>query len=110
MGWSAFRAEGNTQAVAVTTVASTAVQALSFNGEPICNNFILSNATTQPVFVAVGPTNSVTAVIPVPGTPQRGYWLGPNAAQSVTESPNTWFSAIAGTGTSTVYITPGDGL
>jgi len=110
MGWSAFRATGNTIAIAVTTTASAAVQAPGFNGEPLSENFLLSNTTTQPVFVGVGTSPNGLAVIPVPGTSQRGYWLGPNASQSVTESPNTYWSVIAGTGTSTVYITPGDGL
>jgi len=111
MGWSAFRGTGNTIAIAVTTAASTAVQAPSFPGEVQESNYLLSNGSTQPVFVAVGPVAASTvAVLPVPGTGQRGYWLGPNTTQSITEGPNTWFSTIAGTGTSTVYITPGDGL
>lgn len=110
MGWSAFRATGNTIAIAVTTVASTAVQAPGFMGEPISDNFILSNGSAQPVFVAVFPVAGLLAVIPVPGTSQRGYYLGPNSQQAVTEAPGTWFSVIAPATTSTVYVTPGDGL
>jgi len=110
MGWSAFKATGNTIAIAVTTAASTAVQAPGFNGEQNSTNFLLSNASAQPLFVAVGTSSTVAAVIPVPGTGQWGYWLGPNAQISITGSPNMWFSTIAPATTSTVYITPGDGL
>lgn len=110
MGWSAFRATGNTIAIAVTTTASTAVQAPSFQGEPVSTNFILSNASAQPVFVGVGTDSGGLAVIPVPGTATRGYYIGPNSQISVTESPRTWWSVIAPATTSTLYITPGDGI
>lgn len=110
MGWSAFRGTGPTIAIAVTTTASVAVQALSAQSEPFSTNYIISNGTTQAVFVGVGTNSAFLAVLPVPGTPQRGYWLGPNSAQPVTEAQNAWFSVIAPATTSTVYITPGDGL
>jgi hypothetical protein len=110
MGWSAFRATGNTIAIAVTTTASTPVQAPSFNGEPISTNYILTNSTSQSVFIGVGTDAVNLAVVPVPGTPTRGYWLGPNGQVSVSESPRTYWSVIAPATTSTVYITPGDGL
>jgi hypothetical protein len=110
MGWSAFRATGNTIAIAVTTTASAPVQAPAFQGEPVSTNYILTNSTAQPVFVGVGTDANNLAVIPVPGTGTRGYWLGPNGQVSVTESPRAWFSVIAPATTSTVYITPGDGI
>lgn len=110
MGWSAFKATGNTIAIAVTVAASTAVQAPSFSGEVGSTNFILTNASAQPVFVAIGTASTLAAVIPVPGTPQWGYWLGPNAQVSITGWPSMWFSTIAPATTSTVYVTPGDGL
>ena len=111
MGWSAFRPQGPTVAIAVTTSASTAVQAPGYSGEPIANNYLFSNTTTQPVQVGYGPNAlSATAVIPTPGAANNSFWLGPNTSQVLTFGPATWFSTIASTGSSTVLVTPGDGL
>lgn len=110
MGWSAFSGKGLTQSVAVTTTASVAIQAPGFPGEQNNDNYLLVNTTTQPVWVGVGTASAFLAVIPVPGTGQRGYWLGPSASISVSESYGAWFSVIAPATTSTVLITPGDGL
>lgn len=110
MGWSAFRPTGLTVAIDVTVAASTAKQAPSFSGEPESMNYIISNATTQGVFLAVGNSVGVAAVAPVSATPNNGIWLGGSTTQSFTFANDAWFSTIAPTGTSTVYITPGDGL
>jgi hypothetical protein len=110
MGWSAFRPTGNTIAIDVTTVASVAVRAPSSQGEPESMNYVVSNASTQGVFLAVGPSAGLLAVAPVSATPNNGFWIGGSTTQPFTFANDAYFSAIAPTGTSTLYITPGDGL
>ncbi len=109
MGWSAFRPTGQTVAIDVTTSASVAKQAPS-QGEPESMNYYISNASSQGVFIAAGPNSGTAAVAPIAATAANGIWLGGNTAQTFTFANDAWFSAIAPTGTSTVYITPGDGL
>jgi len=110
MGWSAFRPTGLTVAIDVTTSASVAKQALSSQGEPETMNYVVSNASTQGVFLAAGPSPGLLAVAPISATPANGIWLGGSTTQTFTFANDAYFSVIAPTGTSTVYITPGDGL
>lgn len=107
MGWSAFQPQGNSYAISVTTSASAAIQAPGLAGG---SNYLISNATTQGVFIAFGPTSTVAAVAPTAGSPANGIWLQGGSTQSFTFGTGSWFSAIAPTGVSTLYITNGDGL
>lgn len=106
MGWSAFAPQGNTVAVAATTTSSTAVQVPGANG----NNYLVSNTTTQAAFLAYSNQPGLVATIPVPGTSGNGVYLPPNSVQSFTCGPLSYFAVITPAATSTIYITPGDGL
>lgn len=108
MGWSAFNPQGNTVAIAATTTASTAVQAQPAGGFGVANNYLVSNSGAA-AFLAIGSNSAVLAAIPSTN-PANGFYLIPGSSQTFTFSPNTWFSAITPTGTSEIYITPGDGL
>ena len=110
MGWSAFRQTGLTVAIDVTVAASVAKQAPPFPGEPESMNYAISNASSQGCFLAAGPNSGLLAVAPVSATPNNGYWIGGNTTQVLTFANDAYFSAIAPTGTTTLYITPGDGL
>ena len=113
MGWSAFAPQGPTVAVAVTVAASAAVQAPPFQGQQNCTNYLVSNASTQGCFLSYGPTAAAalaSGVAPIPGTGQNAVWLMGSSTQVFTFGQNAWFSTIAPAATSTVYITPGDGL
>lgn len=110
MGWSAFAPKGLTAVVPVTTTSSTPIQAPAYPGEPGCVNYLVSNATTQACFLAIGANAGLVAAIPVAGTPANGFWIPANSTQSYTFGTNTFFAAIAAATTTTLYITPGDGL
>lgn len=100
-------------AITVGTSATVGVQALASSGEGQVNNYLVSNATAQACFIGVGPdavSAAAAAVVPVPGAATPAIYLQPNSTQSFTLSPRSWFSTIAPTSTTTVYITPGDGL
>lgn len=103
MGWSAFRPTGNTITIAVTVTASAGAQAPSFSGETQSNNYLVTNAGAQGVFLAYGPASTLATVA-------TGLYLLPGSSQTFTFGNNSFFSLIAPTGTSTVYVTPGDGL
>jgi len=109
----AFRPYGNTVAFAATTTSTaTPLQVPPSTGvpkynEPGRNTYVISNSTTQAVFVAAGPSN-VVAAIPVAGTPANGFYVGGSSAITVTVETNSYFAVITPTGTSTVYITPGE--
>jgi hypothetical protein len=109
MNSDAFKPTGLSAALAVTTTSTaTPIQVLSSAGEPQSQNYLVSNATSQGVFLAVGGS-AVAAVAPTAGSPANGLWLAGNSTQSFTFSPKSYFAAIAPTATSTVYITPGTG-
>ena len=110
MGWTAFKPFANSIAINGTTVASGAVQCPVSTGDGY--NYVVSNSTSQPCFLAFGPNSAVVAVIPTgAGTSSaNGIYLGGNTTKTFTFGAQSWFSVITPTGTTTVYITPGDGL
>lgn len=110
MGWSAFTPLGRTLTISVTTTASTALQAPSGHGNPATNNYLVSNATTQGAFFVFGANSTALAVAGVAGTTTPGTWIGGLTERAFTCGPGSWFSAITPLGTTTLYITPGDGL
>lgn len=108
MGWSAFAPKGPQVTVAVTTAASTAVQVPGFGGEPANNNVIVSNITSQGCFLSYGPTAAIAQAAATAGNPV--VWLPGNSTQTFGFGPRMWFSTIAPATTTTVYLTPGDGM
>ena len=110
MGIQAFTPMGNT--VVFTATASsptTSVQALSttLGG----NQYRILNAGTVTVFLGIGPdaasagANAVAVI-----SSQNSYPLLPGTDEILTFSPNWYFTGNTSTGTSTVYVTPGDGM
>ena len=108
----AFRPSGAlSYEIDVTDVASTAIQCSPDPGMPTISGYLVSNASTTPVWIAFGLNSAIAAVIPTSGTPANGIWLGGNSSQTFTFKAGAWISVIAASGqTSTVYITPGTGL
>jgi len=103
-----FSSQGNTVCLSVTSSAHTAVQVTSNSNGSF--EYLITNTSSNPVFIAVGTTSSVTATLPVDGTPGNSFPLPPNWTSSIAGPPNAYFSAIcAASQTATVYITPGDG-
>ena len=68
------------------------------------------NAGTKDCWLAWGSSSSVAAVIPVAGTPANGIAIPARAILVLTFPVNAYFAAItAGSDTTTLYITPGEG-
>lgn len=107
MGWSAFAPKGPTVTFAATTTAGTAAQVPCLPGEPQNVNYMVSNSTAQPCFLGYG---SSAAAAQASATALTGIYLDANSTVPYTFGPNTWFSVISLATTSTVYVTPGDGL
>lgn len=111
MGWSAFRPEGNTIAITPLLVSTTPAQAPSYGGEPWAGNYLVSNTTSQGCFLAIGNQSVVVAIPTGAGTSSaNGFWIPPLSQASYTFGPGSYFAAICPSGTTTLYITPGDGL
>lgn len=101
-------AQGQTQAVAVTSAQTT------IGIDPMSKQVRVLNPNAFPVYVrcSVGTAASpaVPAVVPVVGTP-GDYPIGPNSSEVVTKSDTYGaMSLIAdATKSGTVYVTPGEG-
>lgn len=110
MGWSAFTPSGDTVTIAATNVASTAVQVPSRSGQS--SGYLISNGSTGGVLLAWGSNNQTggAGIVATTSLPAQEVWIPGNSVQAFTFGPQTWFSAITLTGSSTVYITPGDGI
>ena len=110
----AFDAYGPTILVAAAASAPTGVQASS-SGAPKAEQWRIHNAGTATVFIAYGvdaATAQANAVIPT-GTganSKRSYPLVAGGTEVFSAPIDTYWSAIIGTGTASVYITPGRGL
>lgn len=106
----AFQPMGNTSALAVTaTSSSTAVTAVS----PV-NQFLISNTGSNAAFVNISTASNVTASVPTVGTPASGVCIPGGTIKvlsAIQSSPTqTMYIAAIGTGNTTIYITPGEGL
>lgn len=106
----AFQPMGNTSVLAVTgTSANTSVVANS----PV-NQFMIANVGANPAFVNISANSSVTATIPTAGTPASGFCIPSGALKvisAIQSSPTqTMYVAAVSNATTTLYITPGEGL
>ena len=111
MGIQAFTPMGNTATFTANVSGSvpTPVQALSttLGG----NQYRILNAGTNTVFLGIGPNAAgATANAVVVSTTQSSYPLLPGTDEILTFAPNWYFTGITSSGTSAVYVTPGDGL
>lgn len=112
MSVQAFQVQGNTIAIAATTSASTPVQAQTVFA-PGSNRFRVINPSATLVFLSVGDTSAeatANCVIPIPGTPQNCIPLLPGTDEILTFTQGVYFATITSGGSTTIYITPGDGM
>lgn len=116
----AFTPQGNTVAIVSAVTSTTAVQVLNAQatvGSALSSvgpsQYLLQCVGAVPMFINTGTAQSGTAaaaVIPTGGSPTSSFCIQAGQRMVVTLSPNAWFTTIASATTSTLYITPGDGI
>lgn len=108
-----FLQNGTTRALTADTTAPTAVQVLptftsALNAR---NQFRVVNAGTNVVFLGTGPTAALAAANAAPVTTTGdAIPLLPGAIEVFSLVPTWYFTARTSSGTSQIYITPGEGL
>ena len=107
----AFQPMGNTVALSVTTTSSNS----AVSGANAVNQLMFANTGANAAFVSISTVNTVTAVAPVAGTPSSSFCIpaGPIKVISALQTSPTqtiYVAAITGTSTTTLYVTPGEGL
>jgi hypothetical protein len=109
MGIQAFTKLGNTVVFTAATTAPTPVQAASttLGG----NQYRIINPGSVTVFLGYGTTateaNTNAAIVTTTGA---ALPLLPGTDEILTFVPNAYFTGITASGSTSVYITPGDGL
>lgn len=110
MGTQAFTVMGNTVTLTANVTAPTPVQAVSYTLGG--NQYRIINAANGNLaFIGFATTaaqasNNATVV----STSARSLPLLPGTDEILTFVPNAYFTAITANGTSTIYVTPGDGM
>lgn len=103
-----FTPSGNTVTITAATTAPNAVQAISttLGG----NQYRILNAGSVVAFLGVGTTadaaNTAAAVVTSSG---GAIPLLAGTDEIITFLPNAYFTAVTGSSTAVIYITPGDG-
>jgi len=109
----AFNPQGQTVVVAAAASAPAGVQIpMAYTPSDGLCQYRVINTGIVTVFLGVGTTANAAqtnAVAPVAGTPSNAIPLVPGAVEIFNLAPNTFFSGLASAST-TVYITPGQGL
>jgi hypothetical protein len=108
MGINAFSKTGNTITFTANVTAPTPVQALSttLGG----NQYRIINSGTSIVFLGYGiDAASATANAVIVTSSQGSFPLLPGTDEILTFMPNAYFTGVS-TGSSVIYITPGDGV
>ena len=109
MSTQAFTPMGNTIIFTANTAAPTAVQALASTLG--ANQYRVLNAGNVVVFLGAGTTAALAnAAAVVVSNTQPSMPLLPGTDEILTFAPNAFFTGITGSGTATIYITPGDGM
>jgi hypothetical protein len=109
MGIQAFTKLGNTVVFTAATTAPAAVQAVSttLGG----NQYRIINPGSVTVFLGYGTTateaNTNAAIVTTTGA---ALPLLPGTDEILTFVPNAYFTGITAAGSTSIYITPGDGL
>jgi hypothetical protein len=109
----AFIQNGATQLFLAAATPPTALRVLpTFTvGSRPRNQFRLVNAGTNTVFLGAGPTAEIaTANAAVVTTNGNAIPLVPGAVEVFSFPPNWYFTGSTAANTSTIYITPGEGL
>ena len=108
MSSNAFSPLGDSACLSVTsTSTSTPIQVKGPNNN--ATQHLISNLGAKTCFFAWG-TSSIAAVAPTAGSPANGIPIPAGALMTLSFPPNVYFAAItAGSDTTTLYITPGEG-
>jgi hypothetical protein len=110
----AFAPLGNTIVVAAAGTPPTGIQApvnVKFDPQN-AGQYRLVNGGVNTVFLGTGSTAAeatANAVAPIAGTPSAAIPLLPGAIEILRFNQSTYFSGVAAAST-TVYITPGQGI
>lgn len=123
MSINAFMPQGSTVAIVSAVTATSPVQVTNLTYSAATgvtaqgpSNYSFVNVGAVPVFVSWGTSQGGSAgcptpVIPTGGSPTNTFIIPVgNDKWVMTLAPNAWFSIIATATSSTLYITPGDGL
>lgn len=114
MSFRAFNATGPTILVVGATSAPTGLQAAS-SGAPPAHEYRVHNAGTVTAFISFGTsagTAQTNAVVPTGAgaSAKNSYPLPAGFVEVFTAPPDCYWSAITGSGTANIFVTPGDGL
>jgi hypothetical protein len=110
-----FSPTGKTVLVAGATSAPTALQVSASTVNEAGVQYRIHNAGTVTAFIAFGATAAAAlanAVIPTGSgsNAKDSYPLPGGSIEVLSAYPNAFFTAITGTSTASIYITPGKGL
>lgn len=107
MGIMAFTPMGNTVAISAATTAPTPTQALSttIGG----TQYRVHNSGNVVVFLGFGDTAAAATAMANTSLNGATITLEPASVEVFTFNVNQYFTGKTVTGTSSVYITPGDG-
>jgi len=107
----AFAQNGLTVAFTAGTSAPTPVQALNYEPSGMAGQYRIINNGSQIVFLGVGSTSAqATASATVITTNGTAIPILPGTDEILSFGFNAWFTGITSTGSSQVFITPGNGI
>lgn len=107
MGLDAFRPQGLTQLISVTTTPSTAVQLSS----PTMGCRIQTEGQVHFAFGSSAGSSVMTAAVPSTSTPANGIPILANSAEVFNIGPNAYISVVStAPGPTNVRLTPGYGI
>lgn len=107
MGIMAFTPMGNTVTFLAASTAPAAVQALSttIGG----TQYRIHNSGNAVVYIGFGATSAAATTMANASIAGSTMSLVPNSVEVFTFNANQYFTGVTSSGTSQVYITPGDG-
>ena len=107
----AFSPNGNTVTFTANTSAPTPVQASNYEPSGMAGQYRVINAGTITVFLGVGNSSAnATANAQVVSTSGPSIPLLPGTDEILSFGFNAYFTGVTVSGTSQVYITPGNGI
>ena len=105
-----FAPNGQTTAFTAATSAPTPVQALNYELSGMAGQYRVINSGSQVVFLGVGRTSAeATANATVVTSTGPSLPLLPGTDEILSFGFNAYFTGITSSGTSQIYITPGNG-
>jgi hypothetical protein len=110
MSANAFSPQGNSAALAVTATSTAAPIQVKGNNNNATQRMFYNGGTKDCFICGAATSAGAVAVVPTAGSPSLGVPIPAGAIMALTFAPNTYFAAIcAGSDTTTLYITPGEG-